>query len=131
MAITAGMVKTLRDKTGLPMMECKKALTEADGDQEKAIEILRKMGAGRIQKLATREATEGRIACFVDPETKRAGIIELARRELGLECQVRPIDRSELYVADEVFLCGTGGQVSAVASIDHRPVGDGSIGPLA
>jgi branched-chain amino acid aminotransferase len=61
----------------------------------------------------------------------RAGIIDLARRELGLECQVRPIDRSELYVADEVFLCGTGGQVSAVASIDHRPVGDGAIGPVA
>ena len=60
----------------------------------------------------------------------RAGIIELARRELGLECQVRPIDRSELYVADEVFLCGTGGQISAVASIDHRVIGDGNIGPV-
>ena len=60
----------------------------------------------------------------------RAGIIELAQRELGLECQVRPIDRSELYVADEVFLCGTGGQVSAVASINHRPIGDGGIGPV-
>jgi len=60
----------------------------------------------------------------------RAAIIELARDELGLECDVRPIDRSELYVADEVFLCGTGAQVSPVASIDHRPVGDGEIGPI-
>jgi branched-chain amino acid aminotransferase len=60
----------------------------------------------------------------------RAGIVEIARRELGLECLVRPIDRSELYVADEVFLCGTGGQISAVASIDHRPIGDGGIGPV-
>jgi branched-chain amino acid aminotransferase len=60
----------------------------------------------------------------------RAGIIELARRELGLETMGRPIDRSELYVADEVFLCGTGGQVSAVATIDHRTIGDGGIGPV-
>jgi branched-chain amino acid aminotransferase len=60
----------------------------------------------------------------------RAGIIELARRELGLECEVRGIDRSELYVADEVFLCGTGAQVSPVASIDHRQIGNGGIGPV-
>jgi branched-chain amino acid aminotransferase len=60
----------------------------------------------------------------------RAGIIELARSELGLECDVRSIDRSELYVADEVFLCGTGAQVSPVASIDHRQIGDGGIGPV-
>jgi branched-chain amino acid aminotransferase len=60
----------------------------------------------------------------------RAGIIELASRELGLECEVRSIDRSELYVADEVFLCGTGAQVSPVASIDHRPIGSGDVGPV-
>jgi branched-chain amino acid aminotransferase len=60
----------------------------------------------------------------------RAGIIELARDELGLECDVREIDRSELYVADEVFLCGTGAQVSPVASIDHRVIGSGDIGPV-
>jgi branched-chain amino acid aminotransferase len=60
----------------------------------------------------------------------RAGIMELARQELGLECEARSIDRSELYVADEVFLCGTGAQVSPVSSIDHRPVGNGQIGPI-
>jgi branched-chain amino acid aminotransferase len=60
----------------------------------------------------------------------RAGIIELAGRELGLPCEVRSIDRSELYVADEVFLCGTGAQVSPVASIDHRPIGSGDVGPI-
>ncbi len=60
----------------------------------------------------------------------RAGIIDLARRELGLECDVRSIDRSELYIADEVFLCGTGAQVSPVSSIDHRPIGSGEIGPV-
>jgi branched-chain amino acid aminotransferase len=60
----------------------------------------------------------------------RAGLMQLARQELGLETVVRPIDRSELYVADEVFLCGTGAQVSPVTSIDHRAVGDGEIGPV-
>ncbi len=60
----------------------------------------------------------------------RAGLMELAQRELGLETVVRSIDRSELYVADEVLLCGTGAQVSPVTSIDHRPVGEGGIGPL-
>jgi branched-chain amino acid aminotransferase len=60
----------------------------------------------------------------------RSGIMEIARRELGLECDVRAIDRSELYVADEVFLCGTGAQVSPVASIDHRKVGNGDVGPV-
>ncbi len=60
----------------------------------------------------------------------RSGIIEIAQRELGLECEVRTIDRSELYIADEVFLCGTGAQVSPVSSIDHRVVGEGGIGPV-
>jgi branched-chain amino acid aminotransferase len=60
----------------------------------------------------------------------RAGIIQLAKNELGLDCDVRSIDRSELYVADEVFLCGTGAQVSPVASVDHRDIGNGDIGPI-
>lgn len=60
----------------------------------------------------------------------RAAIIELARAELGLETVERSIDRTELYVAEEVFLCGTGAQVSPVTRIDHRPVGEGTIGPV-
>jgi len=61
----------------------------------------------------------------------RAGLIELAKRELGLTVVERRIDRSELYVADEVFFSGTGAQVAPVIEIDHRPVGDGQIGPLS
>ena len=60
----------------------------------------------------------------------RAAIIQVARLELGLETVERSIDRSELYVAEEVFLCGTGAQVSPVTRIDHRPVGEGGIGPV-
>jgi len=60
----------------------------------------------------------------------RAGIIEIAAH-LGIPVKERQIDRSELYIADEVFLCGTGAQVSPVASVDHRAVGDGRVGPIS
>ncbi len=49
----------------------------------------------------------------------------------GIPVEVRSIDRSELYVADEVFLCGTGVQISPVVEVDHRPVGRGAVGPIA
>jgi len=60
----------------------------------------------------------------------RKVIMELAQEELGLEVVERPIDRTELYVADEAFFCGTGVQVAAVTHIDHRPVGTGKLGPI-
>ncbi|HEV8516888.1 MAG TPA: branched-chain amino acid transaminase [Candidatus Limnocylindrales bacterium] len=60
----------------------------------------------------------------------RTALIELARTELGIDVVERPIDRSELYVAEEVLLCGTGAQVSPVVSIDHRAIGEGRIGPI-
>lgn len=59
MAITASMVKELRDKTGAGMMECKKALTETDGNMEAAVEVLRKSGAAKMEKKASRIAAEG------------------------------------------------------------------------
>ncbi|HIC94602.1 MAG TPA: branched-chain amino acid transaminase [Anaerolineae bacterium] len=60
----------------------------------------------------------------------RATIIEIAREELGIETVERPIDRTELYVAEEAFFCGTGVQVAAIAEIDYRPVGTGKLGPV-
>jgi branched-chain amino acid aminotransferase len=60
----------------------------------------------------------------------RKAILQLAR-DAGIPIEVRSIDRSELYVCDEVFLCGTGVQVSPVVEVDHRPVGDGAIGPIS
>ena len=60
----------------------------------------------------------------------RAGILEIAGH-LGIAVKERQIDRSELYVADEVFLCGTGAQISPVVSVDHRSVGDGHVGPIS
>ena len=60
----------------------------------------------------------------------RSVLMTLARDELGVEVVERAIDRSELYMADEVLLCGTGAEVSAVIEIDRRTVGDGAPGPL-
>ena len=57
-------------------------------------------------------------------------IMQLATDELGLPVVERRIDRTELYVCDEAFFCGTGVQVAAIARVDHRPVGQGSIGPI-
>lgn len=57
-------------------------------------------------------------------------LMQLARDELGLSVIERPLDRTELYVADEAFFCGTGVQVVAITRIDHRPVGSGQLGPI-
>ena len=61
----------------------------------------------------------------------RNAIIELAERELGMRVAERPIDRSELYVADELFLTGTAVGVAPIARVDHRPVRDAAVGPIA
>jgi branched-chain amino acid aminotransferase len=60
----------------------------------------------------------------------RKVMLELAREELGLQVMERSIDRTELYVADEALLCGTGVQVVAITQVDHRPVGTGALGPI-
>lgn len=60
----------------------------------------------------------------------RRTIMELAAAELGITVEEREIDRTELYVCDELFFCGTGVQVAAITSVDHRPVGTGVMGSL-
>ena len=60
----------------------------------------------------------------------REVLIELCREELGLEVIERSVGRSELYLAHEAFLCGTGAQVSPIIEVDRRAIGDGKIGPL-
>lgn len=91
-AISAEAVKKLRDRTNLPMMDCKAALTEAGGDMEKAVEILRTKFKGVADKRAGREAGEGRIAAFVD-EAKQAGAI------VEVRCESPTVVKSEQFVA--------------------------------
>jgi len=59
----------------------------------------------------------------------RAGIIEIAA-DLGIPLVERSIDRSEIYIADEAFFCGTGAQISPIIEVDHRPIGSGAVGPI-
>lgn len=60
----------------------------------------------------------------------RATVIELAREELGMETVQRSIDRSEVYIADEAFFCGTGVQIAAICEVEHRSIGPGGMGPV-
>ncbi len=78
--ITAAMVKELRERTGLGMMECKKALTAAGGDIEKAIDDMRAAGAIKAAKKAGNIAAEGSIAVKIAADNKAAVIIEVNSR---------------------------------------------------
>ena len=77
MSISAQEVKDLRDKSGCGMMECKQALVEANGNQDKAFEILRKKGAAKAQKKASRDAKEGSIISYIHPGSKLGVLLEL------------------------------------------------------
>lgn len=75
--ITAKTVKELRERTGAGMMDCKKALTETNGDIEKAVEFLREKGLAAAAKKAGRVAAEGLVKTFVTDDNKTAGIVEV------------------------------------------------------
>jgi len=84
MSISAAAVKTLRDRTNQPMMDCKAALTEAHGDMEKAVEVLRKKSKDVQDKKVGRETAEGRIAAFIDA-TQQVGAL------LEMRCESAPV----------------------------------------
>jgi elongation factor Ts len=75
--ITAGMVKELRERTGLGMMECKKALEEAGGDMKKAEDLLRIKSGAKASKVAGRVAAEGAIGIYVSPDRKLGALVEV------------------------------------------------------
>lgn len=91
MSISAADVKALRDRTNLPMMECKAALTEASGDMEKAVEILRKKHKDAADKRTARETAEGRVVTAIDTAAQ-VGVI------LDMRCESAPVAKSELFV---------------------------------
>ena len=77
MAISASMVKELREMTGAGMMDCKKALTETDGDMDKAVDYLRENGLAKAEKKAGRIAAEGIVKTNISTDKKRASIVEV------------------------------------------------------
>ena len=77
MAVTAAMVKDLREKTGAGMMDCKKALAETDGDMQKAIDYLREKGIAKAAKKSGRIAAEGAVAAYVSKDEKIGVVVEV------------------------------------------------------
>ena len=75
--VTASLVKELREKTGAGMMDCKKVLTEAEGDMEKAIELLREKGIAKAAKKSDRIAAEGLVLGYVAEDSKLGAIVEV------------------------------------------------------
>ena len=90
--ITAADVKALRERTGAGMMDCKRALTEAGGDVDQAIEILRKKQGKRIEDRGTRVATEGTIQTYVHSNAKVGVLVEV-------NCETDFVARNEDFVA--------------------------------
>lgn len=88
---SAQEVKALRDRTGLPMMECKRALIEAGGDQDKAVEILRQQGAKVSEKKTGRETAEGRIEIYRAPDNSVIGVAVVL-------CEQAPSAKNEKFV---------------------------------
>ncbi len=91
MKITAKDVKKLRDKTNVGLMDCKKALKEADGNLEKAVEILRKKGYAKAEKKSEREVSEGIVYSYIHPGEKLGVLLELA-------CETDFVARNEQFV---------------------------------
>ncbi|HIU51085.1 MAG TPA: elongation factor Ts [Candidatus Merdicola faecigallinarum] len=75
--ITAAQVKELREKTGAGIMDCKKVLTETDGDMEKAMELLRERGIAKAAKKSDRIAAEGLVECYISEDGKVGSIVEV------------------------------------------------------
>jgi elongation factor Ts len=89
--ITAAAVKALRDQTGLPMMDCKKALAEAGGDAEKAVELLRKAGKKTMEKRSGRETSAGRIFVHVGLDPGVGAMVDL-------RCESAPVAKNEEFI---------------------------------
>jgi elongation factor Ts len=91
-AIAASLVKELRDQTGAGMMDCKRALTETNGDMEAAIRLLREWGAASAAKRAGRETTEGKVGYRIAGEGSRGTIVAVG-------CETEPVSNNDEFLA--------------------------------
>ena len=121
--ITAGMVKELRELTGLGMMECKKALEEAGGDMKKAEELLRIKSGAKASKAADRIAAEGVIGLFVAPDGKAGGIVEV-------NCETDFVAKNEEFIAVAQQIAAAADQAKAgdLDSLKAVALGDSTVG---
>ena len=116
MAVTAAQVKELRERTGLGMMDCKKALTEVDGDMDLAIDNLRKSSAVKAAKKAGRTAAEGLLAVKVADDGKRAAMVEI-NIETDFAAKNTKFIAFVTRVAEGIFELGTD-DISAIPGIE-------------
>jgi elongation factor Ts len=123
--ISASMVMKLRKMSGQGMMDCKKALTEADGDIDKAMEILRKKGLATLSKRAARETNEGLVVGKISEDGKSAAMATLC-------CETDFVSKSDDFVeaagvlADYALACESEGGVESIleSSLDGKKFGD-------
>ncbi|MBM7835156.1 translation elongation factor Ts [Clostridium sardiniense] len=120
--ITAKSVKELRDKTGAGMMDCKKALTETNGDVEKAVEVLREKGLAAAAKKAGRVAAEGIVKTFVSEDNKKASIVEV-------NCETDFVAANEEFVgfAENVAELVANTSVETVEELLNEKLGDATV----
>jgi len=120
MAITAALVKELRERTGAGMMECKKALVASEGDIEAAIEAMRKSGQAKAAKKAGRTAADGTVVIKIDEAAKNAVLVEV-----NSETDFVAKDGNFVAFADAVADCALAGGVADVAVLADMPISDG------
>ena len=120
MAITASLVKELRERTGSGMMECKKALVETDGDIEAAAELMRKSGAAKADKKAGRVAADGAIKVLVNADGKSAVILEI-----NSETDFVAKDENFQAFAEEVLAAIAGQRPGTVEEVSSLTLGSG------
>jgi elongation factor Ts len=120
MAITASLVKELRERTGSGMMECKKALVETDGDIEAAIEMMRKSGQATAAKKAGRTAADGVVAIKYADDAKSAVMVEV-------NCETDFVAKDENFTSfvDAVASCVLNSDVSDVDALMETPLHEG------
>jgi elongation factor Ts len=120
--ITAAMVKALREKTDAPMMECKKALTEAAGDMDRAEEVLRVKLGSKASKAATRVTAEGLIGISIAADGKTGAIVEV-------NCETDFVAKNEDFIGFVQAIADLVGQKSPadVAQLSELPLGEGTV----
>ncbi len=120
--ITAGMVKDLRERTGLGMMECKKALAETNGDMTAAEDLLRIKSGAKASKAAARVAAEGVIGAWISADGKTGALVEI-------NCETDFVARNEdfLAFARGVAEAAASKQITDAENVATQPLGDGTV----
>jgi len=120
--ITASMVKELREKTDAPMMECKKALTEADGDMARAEEILRVKLGSKASKAASRVTAEGLVTVYIADDAKTGAIVEV-------NCETDFVAKNDDFIQfiDQVAQLVAKNNPADLAALAELPLADGTV----